>query len=360
MSPHPRTLPEAPDEQRLVRDELKQESVHLRTGLSYVRMHAAGDVEGVFGPESMMWRMYRELGTMLFSSGGALLLQIAYPAVSSGVRQHSEYARDPLARGRHTFCALYGMIFGPLSTAIELAGHVHARHLPVRGTTDPFPGLPPERYRALDPAHLLWVHSTLIHTLLRCHALLIRPLALEEESKLYEESKLLAALFGLPPAHMPPTYFEWRAYMDGMLDSPLLNAGPDENRIKESLFELPPDILVASLLQLSDDRPVKMLLARPWLFPWTRRFIDLTAAAMLPEHLREGFGLRFGEAEQQQFRWLARTARHALAVTPPALRFLPAYHRAVERVALARGERVPRDVRMYRWVGQVARSATRR
>ncbi|MFZ9250512.1 MAG: oxygenase MpaB family protein, partial [Candidatus Nanopelagicaceae bacterium] len=63
----------------------------------WVSSIAEGDDEGLFGPESAVWKIHGSLATLL---GGirALLLQAAHPAPRNGVIEHSRYESDPLGR----------------------------------------------------------------------------------------------------------------------------------------------------------------------------------------------------------------------------------------------------------------------
>jgi uncharacterized protein (DUF2236 family) len=52
---------------------------------------------GLFGPESITWRVNRE-GVLLLGGGAALILQVAHPLVGAGVAEHSNYREDPWGR----------------------------------------------------------------------------------------------------------------------------------------------------------------------------------------------------------------------------------------------------------------------
>src|SRR2546422_6489442 len=52
---------------------------------------------GLFGPESVVWRVNRE-AVALLGGGRALLLQIAHPLVAAAVAAHSRPPAQPLVR----------------------------------------------------------------------------------------------------------------------------------------------------------------------------------------------------------------------------------------------------------------------
>ena len=55
------------------------------------------DVQGYFGPNSMMWKINKEI-TVLFGGARALLMHAAHPPIAAGARQTSFYQRDPWKR----------------------------------------------------------------------------------------------------------------------------------------------------------------------------------------------------------------------------------------------------------------------
>ena len=58
---------------------------------------APGEMEGVFGPDSLTWRIDREALTFL-GAGRALLLQLAHPWVAAAIAEHSKTIDDPIGR----------------------------------------------------------------------------------------------------------------------------------------------------------------------------------------------------------------------------------------------------------------------
>jgi uncharacterized protein (DUF2236 family) len=70
--------------------------------LDRVRDVAAGQVEGIFGPASLTWRVDREAAIFL-GAGRALLLQLAHPWVAAAITEHSRTLADPIGRFHRTF-----------------------------------------------------------------------------------------------------------------------------------------------------------------------------------------------------------------------------------------------------------------
>src|SRR5262245_44376494 len=141
-------------------DEEEQDSADFQVCLAYVREHAAGEVEGVFGPESVSWTIFREPAVLL-SGLAAVLLQLAHPAVASGVGEHSSFEKDVLGRGQRTSAAMYQLIFGSLAEATAMSRRLYRVHRLVRGRINaPSTPLHGRAYRANERPLLLWVAST--------------------------------------------------------------------------------------------------------------------------------------------------------------------------------------------------------
>src|ERR1041385_78618 len=106
---------------------------------------------GFFGPESVSWRVHREV-TVLFGGARALLMQAAHPLVIAGARQTRFCARDPWTRLPRPMMLTYTMTFGTRAEADAAAEWINQVHARVKGV-DPITGKP---YDGLDPALLLW------------------------------------------------------------------------------------------------------------------------------------------------------------------------------------------------------------
>src|SRR5438270_12174501 len=110
---------------------------------------------GLFGPDSMIWRVNREAMVALAGTC-AILMQFAHPKVAAGVRDHSRYQVDPVGRLRRTLDLTLAIVFGPRPAAMEAVRAINPSHRSIRG-----PG-----YAAMDPDLLLWVHATLVYSAL--------------------------------------------------------------------------------------------------------------------------------------------------------------------------------------------------
>lgn len=287
--------------------QISQDSEHFRKCLDYLRERSAGELEGIYGPDSMTWVIYRE-PVILLGGLRAILLQITHPAVAIGISQNSNFRGDLLGRARRTYTAMYQLVFGGLREAMGAAKRVHSLHGRVSGTLPGGDG----RYRANDPSLLRWVLATLIDGSIVVFETFVRPLSIEEKRRYYQESRLAAAQVGLLPEQMPPTLEDFYEWYDEQLAGETLRVGDTALELANLLFNS----------------------------PYTRGQLDeLLTAGLLPERWREAYGLAWGPGQQRAWRVLKGTMRRAINLTPSRLRYVTAWHQAQMRLALARGER---------------------
>src|SRR5207247_10356061 len=74
-------------------------------------------------------------------------------------------------------------------------------------------------YGAREPDFLTWVLATLVDTSVLVYSRYVCSLTVAERHAYYDEQKLLAEKFGIPPGHVPDTYADFNHYFDEMLAS---------------------------------------------------------------------------------------------------------------------------------------------
>ena len=209
----------------------------LERQLEVVRALAPGEMEGVFGPDSLTWRIDREALTFL-GAGRALLLQLAHPWVAAAIAEHSKTIDDPIGRFHRTFAVVFTMVFGTLDQALSAARALHRRHAAIHGrlpiTVGPFRAGSP--YQANDLAALRWIYATLVETALMTHDFVLPPLTGEERARYYAESHRFAALFGIPRAALPADWREFATYAEMMQKSDILTVSPAAREIARQIF----------------------------------------------------------------------------------------------------------------------------
>jgi uncharacterized protein (DUF2236 family) len=254
---------------------------------------------GLFGPDSISWRVDRE-AALLLGGGRALLMQLAHPAVAQGVADHSHYRENPLSRLERTLDLSLTMVFGTRSQAAEAAARINRRHASVRG----------RGYSALDPDLLLWVHATLIESSIATYETFVGHLSRTQWETYYSEAKVVGRLLGIPEDRFPSRLDDFDAYVDRMLR--------DEVRAGELARELARHVL----------RPQLRLVPGPMFWP-----VETVTAGLLPPGLRRDYRLPWGRAERSLFALSRRVMPRLLAAMPTRVRYVPPARGAYRRLA---------------------------
>jgi len=266
---------------------------------------------GLFGPGSMTWKVNSE-GVLLFGGGAATILQVAHPLVAAGVSQHSNYREDPWGRLYRTLDTVTRITFGSTETSDAAAADLRDLHSRVRGTTaepgGPFPA--GTDYDARMPKLVMWVHATLVRTSLDVYRQYVGPLTIEEQSRYYEEQKLLGEKYGVPVGRQPETYAEFNEYYADTVATQLA--------VTDALRDVVDSIL---------NPPVPFFL-RPVAEP-----MKLVTVGMLPPHLREELGLPWSPARERLLDASRALVRRALPLVPSMLREFPPARSARRRAA---------------------------
>jgi uncharacterized protein (DUF2236 family) len=156
-----------------------------------------GDL-GLFGPESVTWRVHEE--PILFLGGlRALYLQALHPRAIAGVVQNSGYKVDPWGRFQRTVKYVGTVVYGTTRQARAAGRRVRAVHTRLTAT-DPRNG---EEFRIDDPELLLWVHTTEIESFVDTAKRAGSPLSPEDVDRYYLEQRRAAELVGLDPQQVP-------------------------------------------------------------------------------------------------------------------------------------------------------------
>ena len=260
--------------------------------------------DGMFGPETITWRVGRE-AVLLVGGGRALLLQVAHPLVAAGVEQHSSYVSDPWGRLYRTIDVTTKIAFGDRRTSRDAAAALRRVHGRVVGTTSD--GTP---YAANRPDLLLWVWATLLDTSLLVYRRYVGHLADAEVERYYEEQKRFALACGVPDGAWPDRYAAFRGYFEATVADEL-RPTDDSRRI------------AAAVLGAGVPLPLRPVSAA----------LNLATVGLLPSTLRERFGFEWGPARQALLEASSFTLRRAIGLLPSPLRQLPAARAAGRRAA---------------------------
>ena len=258
----------------------------------------------LFGPGSMMWKINKE-SVLLLGGRAALLLQLAHPLVAAGVADHSDFPAGAIARLRRTLDTMLAIVFGDMDTATATAARVNAMHESVTGTAPDGSG-----YSARDPHLMLWVHATLVDSSIRVYEACVASLTDAELDRYYDETKVVASLFGIPDDMVPTTLDDLREWMDEMIASGEVVVTPLARELAGAVL-----------------RPVRFVPTR------LAERAAVIEASLLPKAIREGYGLKRGRSSATVIAVGRRATRLVLPLVPSPLRMLPAARVAQKRSA---------------------------
>lgn len=228
---------------------------------------------GLFGPDSVSWKVHGDFSSMLIGGISALLLQMLHPAALGGVWDHSNFRADMLGRLRRTGQFISATTYGSRGDAEKLIERVRRIHESVPGT------LPDgTSYAASDPDLLTWVHVAEVSCFLASHLRYLNPdLSGEEQDRYYDEIALIAERLGA--RNVPRSRAEVAAYLQCMRSK--LRYDERTREVVNVLF----------------NAPAPSFLAKPFGLLMMRAGIDL-----LPEWAADQLGLSLGSLQRQLIR----------------------------------------------------------
>lgn len=249
-------------------DALARDLVQPKDGPPVDFTRPAGE-PALVSADSVSWRIFKNPVALFVGGVAAVILELADPAVRTGVWEHSSFRREPVHRLRRTGLAAMVTVYGAASEARAMIAHVVRLHEKVAGRTPA--GQP---YHANDVALLTWVQATAGFGFAQAYRQYVNALSLEELDRLCEEGLAAAQLYGAldAPASLADLERLFEARRERLEASPIV-------------FEFL-DILHAAPVFPLAMRPLQRLLIRAAveLVPaWIRARLGLTAA----------FGLRF-------------------------------------------------------------------
>jgi uncharacterized protein (DUF2236 family) len=196
-------------------------------------------------PDSVSWRVFKNPVALFIGGVAAVILELAEPAVRTGVWEHTSFRSDPGRRLRRTGLAAMVTVYGARSVAEQMIAGVVRMHGKVRGMTPAG-----EVYHANDVRLLTWVQATAAWGFVEAYARYVQPLALEELDRFYVEGAPAARLYGA--IGMPTSKVGVEALFDSM--RPRLEASPVVHEFLDIMRTAP--VLPAAL------RPAQRLLVR--------------------------------------------------------------------------------------------------
>jgi uncharacterized protein (DUF2236 family) len=287
----------APTRDKIGRAAMTSPADSLAGHRAAVRARLAGSDHVRAGPDSVTWKINREM-VVVAGWGRAILLQLAHPAVAAGVHGHSSFRgslRSSFRRLHSTIGAMLALTFGDTEQMITAAARINTIHDRVRG---PVPGRPAESYSAHDPDLQRWVHATLLESVPVTYELLVGSLTPAERDRYCSEAAIMEPLLGMPAGWLPRNSAHLDTYMRDMLAGGTLVVTDTSRALARALLYPP-----------------------RWYMVWPAfRVMQLLTIGSLPPSIRRAYG----------FDWRSRDARAFARWTfflRTSLRVLPAFAR---------------------------------
>jgi uncharacterized protein (DUF2236 family) len=229
-------------------------------------------------PESVSWRIFKNPISLFVGGVAAVILELADPAVRTGVWERSTFRSDPLGRLRRTGLAAMVTVYGARSLSVPMIARIARMHARVTGTTPD--GRP---YAANDPALLTWVHATATFGFVGAYDRYVAGLCRSDVDSVYREGAPTLMLYGAADA-------------------------PDSQARANALFDtqrarLEPSPIVFKFLQMMADTP-----AFPASLVWMQRLLVCAAVEIVPGWARERLGLDGRFALRRHERWVVQFA----------------------------------------------------
>lgn len=223
--------------------------------------------DGLFGPNSVAWKVHGDVATMMVGGVAALLMQMLHPAVLAGVWDHSNFRNDMHGRLRRTARFIALTTYGSRSEAEQAIERVRMVHSNVTGTLPD--GTP---YSANDPALLAWVHVTETYCFLEAWKRYAEPgMPLAEQDRYFAEMREIALRMGCQS--VPASYSDTITFMQDRRRE--LNESDRTREIVALLLKPPAQNLALMPLQRISAQAAVDLLPR-----WARRMHNLRSSKL--------------------------------------------------------------------------------
>ena len=232
----------------------------------------------------------------------AILLQFGHPLIAAGVYDHSGFRSSPLAavqRLRHTIRAMLAISFGSdaeRERAIDVIRGIHRRvngHL--RESVGPFPA--GTRYSAEDPALVLWVHLTLLESIVVVYEQLVAPLTDQERDDYCIASAPVAVALGAPADAVPRSWQGLREALERIYASGVIAIGSDARLLAHAVIHPRGTAIL---------KPVNVL-------------NEVLTAGLLPTPMREAYGFQWSVRRARTFDGIIATLRTLRRAVPNRL-----------------------------------------
>ncbi len=261
---------------------------------------------GYFGPESMMWKVNKEI-TVLFGGARALLMHAAHPLIAAGARQTSFYQRDPWKRLIRTLSLQNSVTFGTKKEADESAVRINKLHEVIKGKDDVTGGI----YDALDQEQLLWVHACLQLSSIYFYEKTVKKLSEAEKNQYHKENMVAAELVLIDKKLMPQTHIELKEWV--------------VNKSRQEDYLLITDV-AKDVEEIIKGGPVPIHIKPIW------PFISFTAFQTLPDEFKILYGVKNSKLKKLVLAFNLKMLKTIRPILPPFFKLIAPARWAKQRL----------------------------
>jgi len=261
---------------------------------------------GYFGPDSMMWKVNKEI-TVLFGGARALLMHAAHPLIAAGARQTSFYQRDPWKRLIRTLSLQNSVTFGSKKEADESAHRINKLHEVIKGEDE----ITGDIYDALDHEQLLWVHACLQISSIYFYEKTVKKLSEDEKNQYHTENMVAADLVLVNVDEMPKTHED------------LKNWVIEKSKIKNYLIYTD---VAKDVQDIIAGGPVPKHIKPIW------PFIAFTAFNTLPKEFKEIYGVKDTKIKSLILNFNLNFLKFTRPLLPPFFRLIAPARWAKQRL----------------------------
>lgn len=265
----------------------------------------------VLGPGSLTWSLFGDARAILLTQRAGLL-QAMHPAIAAALRDHSDFFDNPIARLVRSAGPILGVVYDEDPDAT--AGWVRDQHPQIRGRDRQG-----RSYHALDPEVYYWAHATFFESQIATQELFGTPLSREEKERLYAESVVWYARYGLTMRPVPADYAAFERYWERMLDEVL----EPTSLARAAVRPVPRLPSPSSRLPAPAWRALRPLAGR--VGPWIAR-------VTLPPRAQRMLDVETSALDRVALRALGAGVRAAWPLVPARRRMMPRARAAFERV----------------------------
>jgi uncharacterized protein (DUF2236 family) len=245
---------------------------------------------------SMARRVHGERSVGLLYGQRALLIGALEPLTYTGTMLSTAAGDHPFTRLARTARIQETVFLGTKAEADQALAAVHRLHERIKGTLPAPAGTHPagSAYSAFDPELMLWTLAVIADSGRAMYEAMVRPLVPAEQEALWQDYVRFGELFLLPREAVPATYREFKAWYEGKLASPDLQA-------TEHALEMAPLVAFRQPVPLGARLNLEAQ--------------NLIIKGTLPARVREIFGIAWTPAHEAAFRAVTsahRAARHAM------------------------------------------------